>query len=156
MPCSWRRCATLDTPRNGLSQRLRTKLLARPALAFDQYDSAAEKRDELAAFHGCPLQQATTPYHVAELSAVFCITAKLAADVREGSKAVLPALKCDFRFTPASGLKSDIAPCPKSAKSGRSVLIEELALAQKCGYSGSPALRKASRKARLRFSSEER
>jgi hypothetical protein len=31
------------------------------------------------------------------------------------TKAVLPALKCDFRFTLESGLKSDIAPCPKSA-----------------------------------------
>src|SRR5260370_2079637 len=33
-----------------------------------------------------------------------------------GPKADLTALKCDFRFTPESRLKSDIAPCPKSAK----------------------------------------
>jgi hypothetical protein len=33
-----------------------------------------------------PFKQATTPYHVSELSDVFCITAKLAADVRVGSK----------------------------------------------------------------------
>jgi hypothetical protein len=34
---------------------------------------------------------------------------------RCGSKADLTAPKSDFRFTPESGLKSDIAPCPKSA-----------------------------------------
>jgi hypothetical protein len=31
------------------------------------------------------------------------------------SKTDLTALKSDFRFTPECGLKSDIAPCPKSA-----------------------------------------
>ena len=46
---------------------------------------ATEKRDELASLHGRPLKQATTPYHASEFSDVFCITAKLAADVREGS-----------------------------------------------------------------------
>src|SRR5260370_901796 len=35
--------------------------------------------------------------------------------VRNGSKAALTAPKSNFRFTPESGLKSDIAPCPKSA-----------------------------------------
>src|SRR5260370_26209639 len=39
-------------------------------------------------------------------------------DIRDGSKAVLTAPKSDFCSTPESGLKSDIAPCPKSAKSG--------------------------------------
>ena len=34
-------------------------------------------------------------------------------------KADLTAPKSDFRFTPESGLKSDIAPCPKSAMCGR-------------------------------------
>jgi ketosteroid isomerase-like protein len=34
---------------------------------------------------------------------------------RSGSKADLTGPKSDFRFTPESGLKSDIAPCPKSA-----------------------------------------
>jgi hypothetical protein len=36
-------------------------------------------------------------------------------NVSVGSKADLTAPKSDFRFTPESGLKSDIAPCPKSA-----------------------------------------
>ena len=31
-----------------------------------------------------------------------------------GPKAALTAPKSDFRFTPESGLRSDIAPCPKS------------------------------------------
>ena len=34
------------------------------------------------------------------------------------SKADLTDPKSDFRFTPESGLNSDIAPCPKSANSG--------------------------------------
>jgi hypothetical protein len=33
-------------------------------------------------------------------------------------KADLTAPKSDFRFTPESGLMSDISPCPKSANSG--------------------------------------
>jgi hypothetical protein len=33
-----------------------------------------------------------------------------------GSKADLTAPKSDFRFTPESGLKTDIAPCPFGAK----------------------------------------
>jgi hypothetical protein len=35
-----------------------------------------------------------------------------------GSKAALTAPKSNFRFTPESGLNSDIAPCPKSARFG--------------------------------------
>jgi hypothetical protein len=38
-------------------------------------------------------------------------------EVRSGSKADLTAPKSDFRYTPESGLKTDIAPCPKSANS---------------------------------------
>jgi hypothetical protein len=38
--------------------------------------------------------------------------------VAVGSKADLTAPKSDFRYTPESGLKTDIAPCPKSAKTG--------------------------------------
>jgi hypothetical protein len=34
------------------------------------------------------------------------------ADVSCGSKADLTGPKSDFRFTPESGLKSDISPCP--------------------------------------------
>src|SRR5258705_6660520 len=37
------------------------------------------------------------------------------SNVRRGSKAALTAPKSNFRFTPESGLRSDIAPCPKSA-----------------------------------------
>jgi hypothetical protein len=36
-------------------------------------------------------------------------------DDRSGSKAALTASNSNFRFT-ESGLNSDIAPCPKSAK----------------------------------------
>jgi len=39
-------------------------------------------------------------------------------DVRVGSKAALTAPKSNYRFTPESGLKSDIRPCPKSANNG--------------------------------------
>jgi len=35
-----------------------------------------------------------------------------------GSEADLTAPKSNVRFTPESGLKSDIAPCPKSAITG--------------------------------------
>jgi hypothetical protein len=44
-------------------------------------------------------------------------------NVAVGSKAALTAPKTDFRFTPESGLKSDIAPCPKSANTGSRGLI---------------------------------
>jgi hypothetical protein len=63
---------------------------------------ATEKRDELAPFHGHPLQQATTPYHVAELSAVFCITAKLAADVREGRPGRASSKSGHVRYAPVA------------------------------------------------------
>ena len=36
---------------------------------------------------------------------------------QSGSKADLTAPKTDFRYTPESGLKTDIVPCPKSATS---------------------------------------
>ena len=36
----------------------------------------------------------------------------------KGPKADLTAEKSDFRFTPESGLKSDIASCPKTARVG--------------------------------------
>ncbi len=39
--------------------------------------------------------------------------------VAVGSKAALTAPKTDFRFTPESGLNSDIAPSPKSAMCGQ-------------------------------------
>ena len=47
------------------------------------------------------------------------------SEVRCGwSKSDLTAPKSDFRFTPESGLRSDIAPCPKSAISGsHSILV---------------------------------
>jgi hypothetical protein len=61
------------------------------------------------------LSPGIAPYHPAIGNAALCITANLAANVADGSKADLTALKCDFRFTPESRLKSDIAPCPKSA-----------------------------------------
>src|SRR4051812_14159198 len=44
---------------------------------------------------------------------------RYALSVCLGSKAALTAPKSDFCFTLEVGLKSDIAPCPKSAKSGR-------------------------------------
>src|SRR5437667_5661420 len=40
-----------------------------------------------------------------------------------GSKAALTAPKSNFRFTPESGLRSDIAPCPKSANNGSSTVL---------------------------------
>jgi hypothetical protein len=41
----------------------------------------------------------------------------LPSDVRVGSTTDLTALKPDFRFTPESRLRADIAPCP-AANSG--------------------------------------
>jgi hypothetical protein len=40
------------------------------------------------------------------------------AHVREGSDSEVELADADFRFTTESGLKSDIAACPKSASSG--------------------------------------
>jgi hypothetical protein len=39
------------------------------------------------------------------------------SDFRDGSNPEIERVKADFRFTPESGPKSDIAPCPKSATS---------------------------------------
>jgi hypothetical protein len=39
-------------------------------------------------------------------------------NVADGSKAALTAPKSNFRFTPESGLNSDITACPKSANNG--------------------------------------
>jgi hypothetical protein len=36
-------------------------------------------------------------------------------DFRSGSKVDLMAPKSDFRYTPETGLRADIAPCPKGA-----------------------------------------
>ena len=47
-------------------------------------------------------------------------------NVRIGSSTDLTAPKSDFRFTPESGLKSDIGPCPFRAKFGSSRLIRSL------------------------------
>jgi hypothetical protein len=40
------------------------------------------------------------------------------AQVRSGSKADLTAPKSNFRYTPQSGLRADIAPCPFRAITG--------------------------------------
>src|SRR5258707_8000397 len=60
-----------------------------------------------------------------------------------GSKAALTAPKSNFRFTPESGLRSDIAPCPKSANNGlmhcgkkASYSITSLASARSVGSTG--------------------
>jgi hypothetical protein len=42
----------------------------------------------------------------------------------QGSKADLTNRKCDFRCSLESGLKSDVAACPKSAKGGNSSALE--------------------------------
>src|SRR5882762_6798839 len=76
---SVRRCAA-KKPDHRHSALLRTRG------EWPRHRRATEKRDELASLHGRRPKQATTPYHVSELSDVFCITAKLAADVREGSR----------------------------------------------------------------------
>src|SRR5467141_3928988 len=58
-----------------------------------------------------------------------------------GSKPDLTAPKTDFRFTPESGLKSDIAPCPKSANSGsRRLLFDHLHLTgEQRGWDSQPS-----------------
>src|SRR5258707_8807343 len=45
---------------------------------------------------------------------------------RDGSKAVLTAPKSDLCSTPESGLKSDIAPCPKSATNRHGPLFDNI------------------------------
>ncbi len=45
-------------------------------------------------------------------------TVRLGPMSEMGPKAALTAPKSNFRFTPESGLRSDIAPCPKSATFG--------------------------------------
>src|SRR5207247_2960436 len=61
---------------------------------------------------------------------------------RDGSKAALTAPKSNFRFTPEGGLRSDIAPCPKSADSVAKVFLRHgsqilrgvgAAIEQRCG-----------------------
>src|SRR6266516_5133764 len=62
-----------------------------------------------------------------------------------GSKAALTAPKTDFRFTPESGLNSDIAPSPKSAISGsHSILVATGEIPGCDGHSGNPARRNPS------------
>jgi len=43
---------------------------------------------------------------------------KIALNVRSGSKTEVAALRRDVCFEAVNGLKSDIAPCPKSANNG--------------------------------------
>jgi hypothetical protein len=56
---------------------------------------------------------------------------QIGLDVRFGSKADLTAPKSDFRFTPESGLKSDIAPFPLCAISDRQQNITAWCLSAK-------------------------
>src|SRR5258708_6522233 len=79
----------------------------------------AEKGDELPSPHGLAPQVEDHTLAYRRTGAGLCITAKWAADVGDGSKAALTAPKSNFRFTPESGLKSDITACPKSATTGR-------------------------------------
>jgi hypothetical protein len=71
------------------------------------------------------------------------------SDVRFGSKAALTAPKSNFRFAPESGLKSDVAPCPKSAKSRlmhrnkKGDLSDHLSAHACAGSFGQPRLPKA-------------
>src|ERR1700674_35675 len=51
-------------------------------------------------------------------SANDCPSTPIRLNVSVGSKADLTTPKCDFRYPPESGLKSDIAPCPKGAVNG--------------------------------------
>src|SRR6478752_9394568 len=48
-------------------------------------------------------------------SAMPQVEARTETDFRNGSSTDLTAPKSNFRSSPESGLKSDIAPCPKSA-----------------------------------------
>src|SRR5258705_7100806 len=61
------------------------------------------------------------------------------AHVRSGSKADLTAPKSNFRFTPESGLKSDIGPCPKSANNGQADGRSDAEHALVCEQSGCSA-----------------
>ncbi len=54
-------------------------------------------------------------YDRVRLSHTSLVSVLTGRDFRIGSKAALTAPKSNFRLTPESGLRSDIAPCPKSA-----------------------------------------
>jgi hypothetical protein len=57
----------------------------------------------------------------------FCAAARQSRlDVRSESSTDLTTPKSDFRFTPESGLKTDIAPCPFGANSGSGPLLDHL------------------------------
>jgi hypothetical protein len=49
--------------------------------------------------------------------------------VRNGSKAALATPKSDFRFSPESGLNSDIAPCPKCVPKADLALLSLIGVA---------------------------
>src|SRR5260370_27508712 len=61
--------------------------------------------------------------HLAEVAVYFAMsglppeadTNRKGRHVRWGSKAVLPVLQCDFRFTPVSGPRPAAAACPATA-----------------------------------------
>jgi hypothetical protein len=74
----------------------------------------------------CPAQP-RPPRRSASLGDKGVLAAAIAEghDFRCGSSTDLTAPKFDFRFTPETGLKSDITPCPFRAKTGsRSRLID--------------------------------
>src|SRR6266404_1076412 len=90
---------------------------------WPRHRCATEKRNELASFHVRSQAQETALYRLKSTLTGADIGfgrrfAGQGVHVRVGSKASLTAPKSDFRFTPESGLKSDIAPCPRCANNG--------------------------------------
>src|SRR5260370_37284901 len=77
---------------------------------------AADKPDELAPPHGSPFGRQLHPTTSFNATRVFCITAKLTADVAVGSLADLTDPNSNFRFTPDNGHAATSAAAPRWSK----------------------------------------
>jgi hypothetical protein len=60
------------------------------------------------------------------MRAALCVTAKLAADDRDGSQADMAARIYDVRFTPKSGRSAEQTACPLWAICGHRALFDHL------------------------------
>jgi hypothetical protein len=78
-------------------------------------------------FKGAPLQPTITPYRVAELGAVFCITARLAAAVRPGSRKYRRCCEAASELSDVCKIRSTVGtrdlPMRRHAKASRHAFL---------------------------------